>query len=103
MEEFVTLEYLGALGGCAVIVTIITQVMKQFVNLNPKWWVLIASVAAITVRQIYVIGDVSAYGIIEAAVNLFLCIAASSGAYSYIVKPVEKRLSAKAEMEDNHV
>jgi len=95
MDEFVTLGYLGTLGGCVGVVTLVTQVAKQYVDISPKWWVLIVSVTVVMIRQAVFVGDMSGYGIAEAGVNILICMAAASGLYEFTVKPAEKAIERK--------
>ena len=92
MDGFVSLGYLGSLAGCLAIVTAFTQIAKGYVNINPKWWVLISSVVVIAIRQWLILGDLSAHGIAEALINLGICICAASGLYEFAVKPAAEKV-----------
>ena len=90
MDGFVSLGYLGSLAGCLAIVTAFTQIAKMYVDISPKWWVLISSAVVIAIRQWLVLGDLSPHGLAEAAINFGICICAASGLYEFAVKPAEK-------------
>ena len=101
MEDFVTLGYLGTLGGCVGIVTLATQVAKNYIGqINPKYYVFFFSTITIGIRQGMVIRDLSPEGIAEGFINLALCMAAASGLYSFTVKPVVQYIENKNEEDE---
>ena len=91
MEEFVSLGYLGTLGGCVAVVTIFTEIIKKYVkNISPKWFVLIVTVIVIALRQALVLSDISPHGITEAFINAGICLCAATGLYEFAFKPIEE-------------
>lgn len=100
-QEFVTLAYLGSLAGCVAVVTILTQLLKSYApKIGAKYYALIGSVIVVVLRQVFVLDDLTAAGWAEAFVNLLICIAASSGANSYIIKPAQATLAANKAAKD---
>ena len=55
MNGVLTWEYVASFGGMTVIVTTITQVIKQYININPKWIALIATFILQAMVQIFII------------------------------------------------
>lgn len=82
MEEFITIEMLGTLTGCSLIVTLLTQVFKQYIpsTIDSKWLALIFSIIVGTLRIFYV-GEFNYAGIVTGIINIFVLLAISIGIY----------------------
>lgn len=82
MEEFITIEMLGTLTGCSVIVTLMTQVFKQYLpqNIDTKWLALFFSILVGTLRIFY-IAQFDFEGIVTGIINIIVLLAVSIGLY----------------------
>jgi len=82
MNEFVSIEILGTITGCSLIVTLLTQVFKKYLpeKIDTKWLALVFSVLIGAARIIYV-GQFDFSGIVSGIINIFVLLAASIGIY----------------------
>lgn len=82
MNEFVSIEILGTMAGCSLIITLLTQVFKRYLpeKIDTKWLALIFSIIIGTLRIIYV-GQFDFAGIVSGIFNIFVLLAASIGIY----------------------
>ena len=88
--EFITLDMLLSLAGCIVIVSIITQALKQyFTKINALLLNFCISLI-IGVIRIFVIKDLSIEGIITGILNIFVIMLASGGSYDTIKTILKK-------------
>ena len=87
MNDFVSIEILGTMAGCSVIITLLTEVFKQFLpdKVDSKWLALIFSIIVGTLRIIYV-GQYDFAGIVSGIFNIFILLAAAIGIHE-IGKP----------------
>ena len=90
MNEFFSWEYMASYGGMTLFVTTATQVIKRYVNVNPKWIALAASVIGQIAVQALYLKDMSARGIAMAVFNTFCVLLSAIGAYETVVKPVKQ-------------
>lgn len=82
MNEFVSIEILGTLAGCSLIITLLTQVFKRYLpeKIDTKWLALVFSIVVGTLRIFY-IGQFDFEGITAGIFNIFVLLAASIGIY----------------------
>lgn len=82
MNEFVSIEILGTLAGCSIIITLLTQIFKRYLpkKIDTKWLALIFSIIIGTLRIFY-IGQFDFDGIVSGIFNIFVLLAASIGIY----------------------
>lgn len=82
MADFVSIEILGTMAGCSIIITLITQVLKNYLpeKIDTKWLALLISTIIGILRMLY-IGDYSMDGIISGILNIFVLLASSIGVY----------------------
>lgn len=82
MNEFVSIEILGTLAGCSIIITLLTQVFKRYLpkKIDTKWLALIFSII-IGILRIFYIGQFDFDGIVSGIFNIFVLLAASIGIY----------------------
>lgn len=80
MNEFVSIEILGTIAGCSLIITLLTQVFKKYLpeKVDTKWLALIFSVIVGVLRIIYV-GQFDFAGITSGIFNVFILLAAAIG------------------------
>ena len=79
--EFITLDMFLSLAGCVVIVTIITQALKQyFVKINPLWLNFFVSLI-IGILRIIIIKDFDFQSIVVGISNIFVIMLAAGGTY----------------------
>jgi len=98
--EFLTWEMLAAESGCAAAVAALTQVIKQYINVDPKWIALALSLVITFALQFIVYLDASAKSdftaanIILAALNSFAVTGVAIGLFEG-VKYVGKGINGK--------
>jgi hypothetical protein len=82
MNEFVSIEILGTLAGCSIIITLLTQVFKRYLpeKIDTKWLALVFSIIIGTLRIFY-LGQFDFDGIVSGIFNIFVLLAASIGIY----------------------
>lgn len=82
MNDFVSIEILGTMAGCSVIITLLTQVFKKYLpqKIDTKWLALVFSIIVGVLRIIY-IGQFDFAGITAGVFNIFVLLAASVGVY----------------------
>ncbi|MDE6947595.1 MAG: hypothetical protein K2P14_10480 [Anaeroplasmataceae bacterium] len=82
MGDFVSIEILGTIAGCSALVTLLTQVFKQFLpeKLDAKWLALTFSVMIGVLRLLYV-GQFDFAGIVAGIFNIFILLSVSIGIY----------------------
>ena len=91
MNEFVSIEFLGTITGCSVIITILTQIFKKYLpeNIDSKWLALVFSVV-IGVLRIFYVGQFDFAGIVSGLINIFILLGVSVGIYEVGSSAVEK-------------
>ncbi len=99
MNGVLTWEYVASFGGMTVIVTTITQVIKQYININPKWIALIATVILQAMVQIFYYNDFSANGIILGIINIFAVLLGSIGTHQAVIKPAKDMIQKGADKD----
>lgn len=82
MQDFVTIEMLGTLVGCSILVSLLTQVLKKYIpeTVDTKWLALLFSIVVGVLRFFY-IADFSYSGIVTGIINIFVLLAVSVGIY----------------------
>lgn len=88
MSDFISIEILGTMAGCSVIITLLTQVFKQYLpeEIDTKWLALAFSVIVGVLRIIY-IAQYDFAGIVSGIINIFVLLSTSIGLYE-IASPV---------------
>lgn len=91
MNDFVSIEILGTIAGCSAIITVLTQVLKQYLpkSLDTKWLALAFSIIIGVLRIIYV-GQFDFAGIVSGIFNIFILLSISIGIYEIGGSAVEK-------------
>ena len=94
MNEFVSIEILGTITGCSLIITLLTQVFKRFLpeKVDTKWLALAFSIVIGVLRIIYV-GQFDFAGITSGIINIFVLLATAIGIYE-IGDSTGKRIEA---------
>ncbi len=82
MNDFVSIEILGTIAGCSLIITLLTQVFKRYLpnKIDTKWLALVFSIVVGVLRIIY-IGQFDFAGITSGIVNIFVLLASAIGLY----------------------
>lgn len=82
MNDFVSIEILGTIAGCSLIITLLTQVFKRYLpeKIDTKWLALVFSVIVGILRIIY-IGQFDFSGITSGIINIFVLLASAIGIY----------------------
>jgi len=81
MNEFFTLAVLGTFAGMVAFVSIVTQVIKQFLNIDPKWIALFLSLLAVVFTQIVIPGAITYESFFLGFANWLLVTGAAIGLY----------------------
>ena len=91
MNEFISIEILGTIAGCSAIITLLTQVFKQYLpeKFDTKWLALIFSVIIGGLRIIYV-GQYDFAGIVSGIINTFVLLGVAVGIYEIGTSVVNK-------------
>lgn len=99
-NEFIDTSILSTLGGCSLLVTLITQVFKRYLpeNIDTKWLALGISIV-VGILRIITIGDFSLDGIVSGLVNSVLLLSTSIGIYE-VSKPLLTVPNTKSEKEE---
>ena len=82
MNDFISIEILGTIAGCSAIITLLTQIFKEFLpeNLDTKWLALVFSLIIGVLRIIYV-GQFDFAGIVSGIINIFVLLGVAIGIY----------------------
>lgn len=88
MSDFVSIEILGTMAGCSLIITLLTQVFKRYLpeKIDTKWLALAFSIIIGVLRIIY-IGQFDFAGITAGIFNIFVLLSSSIGIYE-IANPI---------------
>lgn len=91
MNQFISIEILGTIAGCSAIITLLTQIFKQYLpeKFDTKWLALIFSVIIGGLRIIYV-GQYDFAGIVSGIINIFVLLGVSIGIYEVGTSVVNK-------------
>ena len=82
MNEFVSIEILGTIAGCSLIVTLLTQVFKKYLpeKIDTKWLALAFS-TIVGILRIFYLQQFDFDGIVTGIINIFVLLASSIGIY----------------------
>ena len=80
MEDFITAAMFTSLATCIAIVVAGTQLLKQYINLNPLIINFVMSLI-VCVFRIFVINDLTPMGIALGLINIIPIMLGSTGAY----------------------
>ena len=92
MTELVTVEFLGSLSAMAAVSSLIVQVLKGQLGINPQWLSLVVAFAVSAVYTLVLQGDYSSDAVSLMLINGFVITSASTGTYEYILKPLTKTM-----------
>lgn len=82
MNDFISIEILANIAGCAAVVTLLTQVFKTYLpqNIDTKWLSLVFATVIGIIRIIYV-GQFDFAGIVSGIINIFVLLGVSVGIF----------------------
>lgn len=82
MNDFVSIEILGTITGCSLLITLLTQIFKKYLpkKLDTKWLALAFSIIIGVLRIIY-IHQFDFAGITSGIFNIFVLLATAIGIY----------------------
>lgn len=82
MNEFISIDILATIGGCSLIITLLTQVFKKYIpeKIDTKWLALVFSIIVGVLRIVYV-GQFDFAGIVSGILNIFVLLGTSVGIY----------------------
>lgn len=82
MTEFITIEILSTIVGCATIVAMLTQIFKKYLpeKIDTKWLALVFS-AIIGVLRIVYLQQFDFAGIASGIINIFVLLSVAIGLY----------------------
>lgn len=95
MNEFLTWEFLTTFTGMVAFVTAVTQLVKFYVNLDPKWIALVAAIVGQFSVQLAFVKDFSMEGIIMTVFNIVSVLLGAIGTFETVVKPIQRKLEKK--------
>ena len=90
MNEFITWEFLASFSGAVAAVTLLTQLFKKYINIDPKWIALVLSVVVCASVQIFYLKDTTGAGLALMAFNIFAVLAAAVGGFEVVIKNLKK-------------
>jgi hypothetical protein len=91
MNDFFTWELLATFAGATGAVSVLTQVVKKYLNIEPKFIALCLSFIILACVQFFYLKDFSANGIALAALNVLIVTGASIGLYEAALKTIAKK------------
>ncbi len=94
MDQFITMEMLGTFGGMVIITTALTQIIKRFLSVDPKWIALALAALLVAASQLLTT-PLSSTSILVALCNWLLVTSAAIGAFEGAVKPVRRATTDK--------
>lgn len=82
MKEFISIEILGSIAGCSLVVTLLTQVFKKYLpeKIDTKWLALVFSII-IGVLRIFYVNQLDFAGITSGVLNIFVLLSVAIGLY----------------------
>ena len=85
MNEFVSIEILGTIAGCSLIITLLTQIFKKYLpeKIDTKWLALVFSIIIGVLRIIY-LQQFDFAGITSGIFNIFVLLAGAIGIHEII-------------------
>jgi hypothetical protein len=91
MDNFVSIEILGTMAGCSLIITLLTQVFKRFLpeKIDTKWLALAISVIIGVLRIIYV-HQFTFDGIVAGIFNIFILLSTAIGIHEIVSNKKEE-------------
>lgn len=96
MNDFVSIEILSTIVGCAAVITLLTQVFKKYLpeTVDTKWLALVFSIIIGVLRIIYV-GQFNFDGIVSGIINICILLGVSIGIYEVSTSAVNKITGGK--------
>lgn len=95
ITSLITLELIGTFYGATVVVTAVTQIVKKYINTNPKWVALTLAVI-ISLINVIAIGEHTVVAYALSLFNALVIAGASIGAFE-TVKSVGRHIHNKKE------
>ena len=82
MNEFISIDILATIGGCSLVITLLTQIFKKYLpdKIDTKWLALVFSII-VGVLRIFYVGVFDFAGIVSGILNIFVLLGASVGLY----------------------
>lgn len=82
MNEFISIDILATIGGCSLLITLLTQIFKKYIpdKIDTKWLALVFSIIVGVLRIVYV-GQFDFAGIVSGILNIFILLGTSIGLY----------------------
>ena len=82
MNDFISIDILATIGGCSILITLLTQIFKKYIpdKIDTKWLALIFSIIVGVLRIVYV-GQFDFAGIVSGILNIFVLLGTSVGIY----------------------
>lgn len=82
MNEFISIDILATIGGCSLVITLLTQIFKKYLpeKIDTKWLALVFSII-VGVLRIFYVGVFDFAGIVSGILNIFVLLGTSVGLY----------------------
>ena len=89
--EILSWDYLGSAAGVAATVTILTQILKNYIQkVDPKWIALVLALIITIIGQI-VMRDFTLGTLVLSIVNAIMATGVAIGAYEGIINPLNNK------------
>ena len=92
MNEFFTWEMIATFGGMLALVSAVTQIVKYYVSVDPKWIALGTAIIGQLAVQFLFYKDFSVGGIVMALINVVAVLAGSITLFEVAIKPIQKKI-----------
>ena len=89
INSFLTQDYLGTFHGAIIAVTILTQILKRFVSIDPKWVALLLSLLVVFVFKLDATRLFTLDGIVETVINSLLVTGVSIGVFETVKTTIQ--------------
>jgi hypothetical protein len=91
INSFLTWEFLGTFTGSIAAVTVLTQVIKKYLKIDPKWIALVISLIIMLVAQTQIEHDLGVETFVISIFNALIVTGISISIYETAVKTIAKR------------
>ena len=81
MNNFMSLDALGTLTGMVLFVTLVTQLLKQYIKLDPKLLALIVAAVAVVFVQLVIPSLITYESVFLAVANIIIVTGSAIGLY----------------------
>jgi len=91
INNFLTWDFLSTFGGSIVAVVALTQVIKKYINIDPKYIALALSFIIMLVNQISILQDFRLESFVISIFNALIVTGMSIGIFETVIKGFQRR------------